>query len=461
VKLFFNHSLVAKSLTPLSYFMFLSAINHSQFNKNIALSAVIKVFNILFVILIVRRSIEVLGVQEFGIWTAITSIATWLSLLDIGIGNGLRVELRRCFINENWREARTLLNTAYLFIAGLSAIVLLFFFIIWLKADWAAIFNIKDYPVQNVNLLVLVTVSGLIMQLVFSLLQPVLNANLHSGLENLFSTVANGLILCYLYTINEHNIDFLQYGLISAFLPALVYLGISIIYYKKYVPQIMPDFKEKNFGKIKPILLVSGKFFIIQISTVLMYQLTSFLLIRYFSPTEVAEYNVSFRYFNLFNIVFMTLLSPLWSMSTDAYLRGDIEWIIKTVKRYVQILVLILLALVAGYFMRDFVFKIWLNNMTVSPIIAMYVAIYTGIYCWNQVFLLMITGTGKINLQFILAIVTMILYLPLTHLLVRVADWGIHGLFISNIFILLIFSVLVPLQAYYVLKTDKKSYWLS
>jgi O-antigen/teichoic acid export membrane protein len=441
--------------------MDLSIKRLSTLNKNIALSAVIKVFNILFVVLIVRRSIDVLGVAEYGIWTAITSISTWVSLLDIGIGNGLRVELRRCFIEEDWKEARILLNTAYKFIGFICLSVLVVFFVIWLNTDWAAVFNIKNYSVQNVGILVLVTIMGLIIQLVFSLLQPVLNANLHSGFEGICFAIANGLILVYLMCVDAQSINILQYGFVSAFMAPLVFWGFSFFYYKTYVPQIMPDFKESNFGKIKPILGLSGKFFIIQISCVLMYQMTSFLIIRYFTPTEVAEYNVAFRYFNLFNIMFMTLLSPLWSMSTDAYLRGDMQWIIQAIKRYALLFLGLLVIMFLGYTLRDIVFKAWLNNVSVSPKIAFYVVLNTAIVCWSTIFLYVVTGSGKINLQFLLAILNMIVFFPLTHFLVKNLNWGIDGIFMTNIFLWLLYAILIPIQSYFMLKTDKKSYWLS
>lgn len=439
--------------------MLLSAIKQSQLNKNIVLSAIIKGFNILFVILIVRRSIDVLGVEEFGIWTAITSISTWISLLDIGIGNGLRVELRRCFIEKDWKEARTLLNTAYIFIGALSFCVLILFFILWLRTDWTSVFNIKNYSVHNVNLLVLVTVVGLILQLIFSLIQPVLNANLHSGLENIFSMVSNGLILIYLFFFNEQTINILQFGFLSAFLPVLVYIGFSLFYFMRYLPQLLPNLKDTNFQKIRPILIVSGKFFFMQISSVLMYQMTSFLIIRYFTPTEVAEYNVSFRYFNLFYIVYMTLLSPLWSLSTDAYLRGDLDWIIKTLKRYIFLWIFVILGLIVGFLIRDIAFKIWLNNVSVSPKIAFYVALYMGILSWNTTFLYVVTGAGKIHVQFVLAIVTIVLFFPLTHFLVKIMHLGIDGIFIGNTIILLMSSICIPLQTYFLLKTNKKGIW--
>jgi hypothetical protein len=172
----------------------LASLKLNSLSRNIVLSATIKAFNILFVILIVRRSIDVLGVESYGIWTAIASISTWISLLDVGVGNGLRVELRRCFIEKDWREARTLMNTAYTFIGVLSVVVLGLFILMWMYVDWVAFFNLKSYAVQNINLMVLIMVVGLILQLVFSLIQPVLNANLHSGLEGIFLAISNGFI---------------------------------------------------------------------------------------------------------------------------------------------------------------------------------------------------------------------------------------------------------------------------
>jgi O-antigen/teichoic acid export membrane protein len=437
----------------------LASLKLNSLSRNIVLSATIKAFNILFVILIVRRSIDVLGVESYGIWTAIASISTWISLLDVGVGNGLRVELRRCFIEKDWREARTLMNTAYTFIGVLSVVVLGLFILMWMYVDWVAFFNLKSYAVQNINLMVLIMVVGLILQLVFSLIQPVLNANLHSGLEGIFLAISNGFIFCYLLLSDKNDINLMQYAVLSAFLPVVAYLGFSIFYYMKYAPQLIPNFKETNFEKIKPILLVSGKFFFMQISSVLMYQMTSFLIIRYFTPTEVAEYNVAFRYFNLFYIIFMTVLSPLWSLTTDAYLKGDIEWIIKTVKKYVALLALVYLGLFVGYLIRDFAFKLWLKDVYVSPKIAFYVALYMGILSWNSVFLYVVTGAGKIQVQFVLALVTIILYFPLTHFLVKIMGWGIDGIFIGNTIILLMSSVFIPLQTYYLLKTDKKGIW--
>jgi O-antigen/teichoic acid export membrane protein len=439
--------------------MLLSKVKQSPLNKNIVLSVIIKALNILFVILIVRRSIDVLGVESYGIWTAIASIATWISLLDIGIGNGLRVELRQCFLDNNWKEARILLNTAYIFIGVFCLVVLVLFFVIWLRVDWAAFFNIKSYAVENINMLVLITIIGLVLQLVFSLIQPVLNANLHSGLQGIFFAISNGLIFCYLMIVNEHSINLLQYAVLSAFLPVIAYLGFSIFYFLKYLPQLTPNLKDTDFKKIRAILWVSAKFFFIQISAVLMYQMTSFLIIRYFSPTEVTEYNVAYRYFNLFYIVYITILSPLWSLSTDAYLRNDLEWIKNTIKKYIALWIGVVFALIVGYFMRDIAFGIWLNNVPVSPKIALYVAIYMGILAWNNIFLYVVNGSGRIHFQFILAIITTILFFPLTHFLVKYMHMGIDGIFIANMLILLMFTILIPLQVYFLLKPKTQSIW--
>jgi O-antigen/teichoic acid export membrane protein len=439
--------------------MLSATTKYSQLNKNILLSASIKAFNILCVFIIVRRSVALLGVENYGIWTAIASISMWVSLLDVGVGNGLRVELRRCFINEQWTEARRLLNTAYIFIGSLSLVIISVFLVIWFNVDWTALFNIKNYSVTNINILILITFIGLVLQLVFSLIAPVLNANLHSGLENIFLTISNAFILCYLTFSTPETIDLVQYAFLSAFLPVFAYIGFSLFYFKKYLPQLMPDLKDTDFKAIKPIFLVSGKFFFMQISAVIMYEMTTFLLIRYFSPNEVAEYNIAYRYFNLFYIVFMTLLSPLWSLTTDAYLRGDVQWIINTMKKYAVLLVFIFGALIVGYFVRDIAFNFWLKDVVVSSKIAFYVAVYMAILSWNSLFLYVVTGAGKIHVQFVLAIINIILFLPMTHFFVKVLHWGIDGIFIGNMVILLFTSVCIPLQTYMLLKTDKKGIW--
>jgi O-antigen/teichoic acid export membrane protein len=439
--------------------MILAKIKQSQLNKNIVLSAVIKAFNILCVFVIVRRSVELLGVENYGIWMAIASISMWVSLLDVGVGNGLRVELRRCFLNEEWTEARRLLNTAYIFIGSLSLVIISVFVVIWFNVDWAALFNIKNYSVQNINILVLVTFIGLVLQLVFSLIAPVLSANLHSGLENIFLTISNACILCYLTFSTPETIDLVQYAFLNAFLPVFAYIGFSLFYFKTYLPQLMPDLKDKDFKAIKPIFLVSGKFFFMQISAVIMYEMTTFLLIRYFSPNEVAEYNIAYRYFNLFYVVFMTLLSPLWSLTTDAYLRGDVSWIIGMIKKYTLLLAFIFFALIIGYFIRDIAFKFWVKDVVVSSKIAFYVVVYMAILSWNSLFLYVVTGAGKIHIQFILAIINIILFLPMTHFFVKVLHWGIDGIFIGNIIILLMTSICIPIQTYLLLKTDKQGFW--
>jgi O-antigen/teichoic acid export membrane protein len=187
--------------------------------------------------------------------------------------------------------------------------------------------------------------------------------------------------------------------------------------------------------------------------------MTTFLLIRYFSPNEVAEYNIAYRYFNLFYVVFMTLLSPLWSLTTDAYLRGDVSWIINMIKKYALLLVFIFFALTVGYFFREIAFKFWLKDVIVSSKIAFYVAVYMAILSWNSLFLYVVTGAGKIHVQFVLAIINIILFLPMTHFFVKVLHWGIDGIFIGNMVILLFTSVCIPLQAYMLLKTDKKGIW--
>ena len=123
------------------------------------------------------------------------------------------------------------------------------------------------------------------------------------------------------------------------------------------------------------------------------------------------------------------------------------------------IMALVWVGIIVGYFLRGYAFHLWVRDVEISTKICLYVALFTAILSWNNIFLYVINGTGKIHLQFILAIITTLIFFPLTHFLVKYLGYGIDGIFISNVAVLLMFSFFMPLQTYFLLKTNRQGIW--
>lgn len=75
------------------------------------------------------------------------------------------------------------------------------------------------------------------------------------------------------------------------------------------------------------------KFFVGQISGMLLMCTANLVISNAISPAEVASYQIAYRYFTMLTIVFTLVSTPMWSATTDAYNRGDLNWIRSTTKR--------------------------------------------------------------------------------------------------------------------------------
>ena len=58
--------------------------------------------------------IKYLGNEQYGIWSTILAIFSWIVLFDIGIGNGVRNKLAESLAKENKEEAQKYVSTGYI-----------------------------------------------------------------------------------------------------------------------------------------------------------------------------------------------------------------------------------------------------------------------------------------------------------------------------------------------------------
>jgi hypothetical protein len=90
--------------------------------------------------------IKYLGNVQYGIWSTLLSIMSWISLFDIGIGNGLRNKLSESLAKGEIKEAQLYISTAYTIIGAISLILILFFMFVNNFIPWNIVFNTSVLP---------------------------------------------------------------------------------------------------------------------------------------------------------------------------------------------------------------------------------------------------------------------------------------------------------------------------
>lgn len=182
------------------------------------------------------------------------------------------------------------------------------------------------------------------------------------------------------------------------------------------------------------------KFFVGQISGMLLMCTANLVISNAISPAEVASYQIAYRYFTMLTIVFTLVSTPMWSATTDAYNRGDLNWIRSTTKKIeMLVLVMLVILLIMLIFSNNFYTTWTANKVHVDIGLSIWVGIYTFILLASMCYSNIIYGIGKMNLTvatvFTMAIIFIAIAYPVT------IHWGIIGLVVTQSIVTLICTI--------------------
>ena len=75
-------------------------------------------------------------------------------------------------------------------------------------------------------------------------------------------------------------------------------------------------------------------------------------------------------------VLFTIVCMPFWNATTDAYSRGDIEWIRRASRKMNLMMLLIFAGLILMLLLSDFVYKIWMKGVEVPISLSIGMAAY-------------------------------------------------------------------------------------
>jgi O-antigen/teichoic acid export membrane protein len=103
------------------------------------------------------------------------------------------------------------------------------------------------------------------------------------------------------------------------------------------------------------------------------------------------------------------------------------------------------------------IIRLWIGtNVGASQLLIGLVAISTIQGCWNSIFANFLNGIGKIKLQMYTSIVGGIINIPLSIYFAKNCGLGTSGVILGTICSLLLGTVIVPIQAYKVVRDELK-----
>ena len=371
---------------------------------------------------------------DYGVLLTLTSIVGWVGYMDVGLGNGLRNKLPEFLAKGDFHSAKKIVSSCYVTLAIYVALIIVIFLMVSPFVDWLGVLNSPTSDAGEIRGLTNVVFIAFCIQFLFGLINSILFAYQMPAFQSLFTFVGQFIALIALviqvYVFDVTSV--LQIGAVNSIIPPLVLFWGSIGLFRTKLKEIAPSFKLFEFKSVGSILSLGLKFFVLQMITIVLFQANSIIIARVVSPEAVVEYNLAFKYVSLLTMIFTIVITPVWSATTDAYVRKDFAWINKTISLSRKVCIASIFIGVLMVLASKFVYGIWLGkgtidiNYSTTSLILLYIS-FEMLY---KVYGTIINGTGKVFAQMILTGVIAIIYIPLAILLGKL--FGLSGVLIAN-----------------------------
>lgn len=429
--------------------------------KNILASIFIKGFNIAIGLTLVPLTINYLNPTKYGIWITLSSLISWFSFFDIGLGNGLRNKFAEAIAIGEHKLARIYVSTTYAVISLIATVLFIVFYPINTFINWNNILNTDTEVVTSseLNKLALILFAFFCLRLVFKLITTILTADQRPAKASLFDLIGQiiALVLIFILTkITEGSLVYL--GLVLSASPVFVLILSSFWFYSGKYRKYRPSITFVDFSKAKILLNLGFKFFVIQVAAILLYQTNNIIITQLYGPEQVTPYNIAFKYFSVITMIFSIAVTPFWSAFTEAWVKKEIHWIENIVKKLILLWGILTLTGVLMVVLSSYVYSIWIGDKVFIPVtISFLVFLWMVTNTWNNIYSNFLNGIGKIKLQFYLGISAAIINIPLAIFLGK--RLGIEGVLIANVILGFIGALIYPIQYKKLMKNKAKGIW--
>jgi len=267
-------------------------------------------------------------------WMTITSLAVMLSFSDFGMGNGLINSISEASGRDDRAAAARSVASAFYMLLGIAAVVLVFLVLSFPWMPWWRLLNLTS-PLARAEAgpAAAVFITCFALCLPVGVVQRIQMGYQETFQSNLWQIAGSITGLCALL-VAIHCKAGLPW-LIAALSGGPVVAGAAnlLVEFTFARPWLAPAWESFNWGCSKQLLGIGAAFLCMQVGISITQSSDNFIIAQYLGPREVARFSVAAKLFSLVPFMSLVLLMPLWPAYGEAYSRGDIAWIRRTLRR--------------------------------------------------------------------------------------------------------------------------------
>lgn len=426
--------------------------------KQLKSSFIYKILALISSFLLVRYTLEYLGLEVYGLWSVILTFINWMVFFDFGITNGIKNQVAKCLSDNKYTEAQEYISTGYVTLAFFAILIYVLVLVSSFFVNWQFIFNITFYTNNYLQYVILISSFFILLNFVLAIIGAIFNATQNASLIVINQFYSQVISLSIVYCLNIFVETSLIYIAISYGLSLMIVnISISFWFYKKN-KSLKPLIHYYRKDKVKSILKLGIKFFILQITVLVIMSSDRMIAIQLLDLKDVTTYDLLFKYFSIVMIFHSLINGPLWSMYTEAYKKQDYFWIKKILKKLNLLFLLYIIIIIIMVFMGDTLILLWTGNEKINITNSNYffMAIVSLSLIWTTIYAYFLNGIEELNIQLITTVIAAIINIPLSIFLAQTMGMGLNGILLATTICLSFFNIAGTIQTYYIIRKWNK-----
>lgn len=374
--------------------------------------------SILVNLLTVPLALTYLGKEQYGLFAAITSLLTWVTLFDFGIVNGLVNSISEAYGKNDRAAAASYVSTAFFLLIAIVILIALVFILTVPVVPWDTVFAVRDaFDDTLVRWSVIAAVVAVLIRMPLSVVPQI-----YKGYQKTYVASAF-LIIGSLTTLGSLWLA-IRFG---ATLPVLIFvlgvassvaLSLNLLYTTKVeMPWLRLRLSLFSRQAIRRLLNTSAPLFLFQIGALLVNQTQLIILAHEADLTTVTDYSILMRLYTALGSLLTMATSPFAPSFREAFVRGDHAWVRSGFRR-MMLLRMSLAALAASLLVAigNWILRFWLRQTEVNFGIEIWVAVGVMIVsaAWSTGFSDLLTIMDHIWIQVGLVVINGIVTVLLT-----------------------------------------------
>jgi O-antigen/teichoic acid export membrane protein len=304
-----------------------------------------------------------LGKEQFGLWTAITSIVTWATLFDLGLSAGLVNLVARAHGREDQAGAREAFATAFVALLAVSATLAVLVAVTLPLVPWASVLGARGVlPDDVVRWSVGAALGAFLIGLPLGTVPQVYAGYQKTYVLNGFNLLGTvlGLAVLVWAVLGRAPMPILVLSLSAG---GLLASSLALAYARRALPWIQFRVAHVSREALRALAARSIPIFLFQLGALAVNETQVIILARRSGLSTVTDYSVAFRLYaviaSLIQLGTASFVPPL----REASERGDHAWALRAF-RNLQV-IRTTLAGIGGLgliFLGNLVLQVWLGR---------------------------------------------------------------------------------------------------